>query len=92
MRGHKSLSGTTPIEELLMRDEFADHKWLFELHSAAWLVAHHRGDEEVLLKSARQMLYHLQRMYSLTNVKTNLSPLRRRSSSYSGFVRLCSSL
>jgi hypothetical protein len=54
------------VEELLQQDQFAEHKCLYELHAAAWLVAHRWEDSNLLRKSARQMLFHLQKMYELT--------------------------
>ena len=52
------------IEQLLRRDRFAEHKCLYELHATAWLVAQQRNDSHLLRKSARQMLFHLQKCTS----------------------------
>ena len=62
----KTLYQLMQVEELLQQDQFAEHKCLYELHAAAWLVAHRWEDSNLLRKSAREMLFHLRNMYELT--------------------------
>jgi hypothetical protein len=66
MNHQKALPELMQVEELLQEDRFAEHKCLHDLYAAAWLVAHSSDDPNLMRKSARQMLFHLQRLYKFT--------------------------
>ena len=72
MTPQNALPESMQVEELLRRDEFAEHKCLYELHATAWLVARPCDDSHLLRKSARQMLFHLQKMYEFTSVSRKM--------------------
>ena len=63
------------IEEFLRQDEFNQHKFLYELHAATWLLAQSQGDVALHGKSAKQMLFHLQKMYGLATLERGIKDL-----------------
>ena len=70
MAPQKTLPELMQAKELLRQDQFAEQKYLYELHAAAWLVAQRCDDPHLLRKSARQMLFHLYKMYEFTCVRS----------------------
>jgi len=83
MRVEKVSPLAKQIDELLRQDEFKEHKCLYELHAATWQVARSRGDAVLLRKSAKQMLFHLERMYKLTKLTHTAKPCTHSASSFS---------
>lgn len=74
MTPQKVLPELMQVEEQLRRDQFAEHKCLYELHATAWLVARQCNDSHLLRKSARQMLFHLKKMYKFACAGRKMHP------------------